>query len=435
MSSSPSATPGSSSSSPRRHSWDASNETEAMLEGSSSTSNVRLLPSPPTLGSSPLSSSSSSSSTVPGDHESFDDILAHARRPTSSLSKRSPLNPNSTPSRRNSAGYVSHRASFTHILRVPSEESRALSMHIPPSAASTRPSTPSSLSSKSPAFPPALGHGSPQRGSMILYRLASDELRSASESSDGTLLAPPRFRNSSLGGGGTGKRDSIASNSRMSISGDSIVSLSSDSKYPVGGSERGLVPYAYDPDEEGEDLLVYEDEEGEDWEFEDKHNEARWNEKLRVSQSNSDPGSSNATHSPEIPREQRKAPLTRQNLYYSSRGVVNATGLIILLFGLLALFIAYPVVSFYNDNTRNFNILNNPRINSTGQAEGDGGDIAAVGQQTPQTGVAAIVDRRYLQEEGSGYEVLDLEELLQSLNDQAGTLPRRSTFRFARHND
>ncbi|KAG6826783.1 hypothetical protein H0H92_014412 [Tricholoma furcatifolium] len=94
------------------------------------------------------------------------------------------------------------RGNAAQIMRVPSEETRALS----------QPSAKAPMST---------------RGSMILYRKAdiSDE-----------LVPPPPH----------GKR-----NSTLSI--DSV-SLSSDSKYPVGMmSERRLVAYAWDPFEDGDD--------------------------------------------------------------------------------------------------------------------------------------------------------------------------------------
>jgi hypothetical protein len=53
----------------------------------------------------------------------------------------------------------------------------------------------------------------------------------------------------------------------------------------------------------------------------------------------------------------------------SWRGLRNLTMLLIMLAGLLALFVAYPVVMFLHDNGRNILIVGNTRINSTGQAE------------------------------------------------------------------
>jgi hypothetical protein len=77
--------------------------------------------------------------------------------------------------------------------------------------------------------------GAGQRGSMVLYRLASDET--------GSLL-PPKIT-----------RDSI-----ISTSGDSFVSLNADSKYPSGFmNQRGIVPYAYDPADDLNEPLDEED--------------------------------------------------------------------------------------------------------------------------------------------------------------------------------
>ncbi|KAG6865072.1 hypothetical protein C0991_005301 [Blastosporella zonata] len=98
--------------------------------------------------------------------------------------------------------------SAPRIKRIPSEESRALSI-----------------------TPPFASNPSRPRGSMILYRTADaqDDHR-APDAQD--LLAPPLAY----------KRNSIGSV-------DSAVSLWSDSKYPVGtaSERRGLVAYAWDP--------------------------------------------------------------------------------------------------------------------------------------------------------------------------------------------
>ncbi|KAG7090766.1 hypothetical protein E1B28_009851 [Marasmius oreades] len=402
----------------RRHSWDAVNETQAMLEGSSS---------PPLPSAVDGSLSSSSSTQIAAEHESLDDILAKARRSTSAgaaVNKSSPLNPNSTP-RRPSSSYISHRASFTHVLRIPSEESRALSTHIP-SASSSRPSTPSSLSC------PAVNNASNSslRGSMILYRLAADELRAPSRtSSEHGRLVPPRVRNSYHGA----SRNSTISMSAMSISGDSFVSLSSDSKYPISGSgsDRGLVPYAYEPDETDHSLFDDEDD-GEDWSFEDEYNESKWNEKKRLSAV-----PSNAAHTPTVPKEQTRSPLNRRNLY-SSRGIINALGLILLLVGLLALFLIYPVATFYHDNGRNHRITINSRINATGQAEGDGGDVAPTGDNHRGH---EIVDRRDMWTFDNSPETnhrwnLIFRFISTDLPSSTETdSKRRMSSRFARHHD
>ncbi|KAF7977403.1 hypothetical protein HWV62_4035 [Athelia sp. TMB] len=149
---------------------------------------------------------------------------------------------------------------------------------------------------------PSIGH----RGSMVLYRLATE--------SDSGALLPPKFAE--------GNRDSVASSS-----GDSIFSLNSDSKYPTGGAygQRGLVPYAYDPeiDDAGppdeEDLL----------------------------------------HDPS--RESKSSGL-------AWRGFLNVGVLILLIIGLMCLFLTYPVLTFVQNNARNLAIDGNIRINGTGQA-------------------------------------------------------------------
>jgi hypothetical protein len=148
----------------------------------------------------------------------------------------------------------------------------------------------------------------PSRGSMILYRCA--------DPTTDDVLQPPTPSHL--------HRDSV-----LSISGDSIVSLSSDSKYPttIIASDRGLKAYAYDPflDELGsaDDYL----HDGPD-------------EKL-----------------PQQPR------------LLSLRGIFNVLTLVTLLTALLCLFVVYPVISFYRDNTRNSLITFNSRINASGQAD------------------------------------------------------------------
>lgn len=150
---------------------------------------------------------------------------------------------------------------------------------------------------------PSLNH----RGSMVLYRLAT-------ESDTGALL-PPKM-------GGEGNRASVASDS-----GDSIFSLSSDSKYPTGVSygQRGLVPYAYDPEIDDKDPVDEED----------------------------------LLHDPS--RDMKGAG-------FAWRGFVNVGVLILLILALMTLFLAYPVLSFAQNNARNLAIDGNIRINGTGQA-------------------------------------------------------------------
>jgi hypothetical protein len=143
------------------------------------------------------------------------------RMPRSASFASSPLNPTSpmSPAHPNFASPFARPGSrgSAHVTRLPSEESRALSM-------------PSPFSMNSAG----------SRGSMILYRRV--------DSADDALL-PPSLPHANR-------------NSMASISGDSFVSLSSDSKYPTGMTtpERGLIAYAYDPSMEDdgpldEDLL------------------------------------------------------------------------------------------------------------------------------------------------------------------------------------
>jgi Beta-glucan synthesis-associated protein SKN1/KRE6/Sbg1 len=120
-------------------------------------------------------------------------------------------------------------------------------------------------------------------------------------------------------------RDSV-----ISTSGETFVSLSADSKYPAGmlATERGLVAYAYDP-------------------FVDDQ----------------DPSDDDQLHDP----EGKGFKTSGQGV--SWRGLRNLTMLLLLLAGLLSLFIVYPVFSFLHNNGVNLLIVENARINSTGQAE------------------------------------------------------------------
>lgn len=205
---------------------------------------------------------------------------ASAKPPTRSFSQSnafvsSPLNPHTAHALRSRPG---SRGS-THFTRIASEESQALS---------------SPYSSLNPM----------QRGSMVLYRLATD---------DNEMLMPPRNLQ---------PRDSVASSS-----GDSIFSLSSDSKYPSGlAAGRGpFVPYAYDPD------LDMKDEGEDDDDF--------------------------LADRPE-----------RRLLFCSIRGLLNVGVLILLIGALLALFVCYPVLEFFHNSSRNLATTANIRINATGQA-------------------------------------------------------------------
>ena len=142
-----------------------------------------------------------------------------------------------------------------------------------------------------------------QRGSMILYRLAAVD--------DMGALLPPRntWHN----------RDSLASTSDQSL-----FSLSSDSKYPSGvfAHSRGLVPYAYDPDTD----VTEEDD---------------------------------YLHEPD-PKDKNEGVSV-----WSGRGWLNIGALGVLIGALLALFICYPVVSYYQQRARNQFLSGNLPINDT----------------------------------------------------------------------
>jgi beta-glucanase (GH16 family) len=144
---------------------------------------------------------------------------------------------------------------------------------------------------------------------MVLYRLATGD-------EQGELLPPPTLLNN---------RASVASSS-----GDSIFSLSSDSKYPSGVTygQRGLVPYAYDPD------------------IDDKE----------------PPDEEDMLHDPDDKGGEKTSS------WFAMRGFLNVGVLLLLISGLLCLFIFYPVLRFIRDNARNLAIDGNIRINSTGQA-------------------------------------------------------------------
>ncbi|PPQ82167.1 hypothetical protein CVT24_012639 [Panaeolus cyanescens] len=193
-----------------------------------------------------------------------------------------------------------------------------------------------------------VGGGGSNRGSMILYRLADGvgefggSVNSSKENRDSLLLPPKLF-----GGKGGGARDSI-----HSMSGDSMISLSSDrdSKYPLGitpggaGGARGLVPYAYDPDDDAD--IVDDDD---------------------------------LLHDPD-----NEGPVKGVKDHFPWRGVANVTALVVLLMALMTLFIAYPVITFYRDQPRNERIDGNVRINGTGQAPVLFGMPELIDSETPQ---------------------------------------------------
>jgi beta-glucanase (GH16 family) len=161
---------------------------------------------------------------------------------------------------------------------------------------------------------PFASFSSGSRGSMVLYRLADP-------GQDAAGLAPPRFS--------TFNRDSV-----YSTSGDSFVSLSAESKYPsgfpgMGGTERGLVPYAYDPTTDEMDPVDEED----------------------------------MLHDP----SDKKAVKRRSDRSLPWRGILNITALLLLIAGLLILFIFYPVLTFVRNAHRMSSIDGNIRVNGTGQ--------------------------------------------------------------------
>jgi beta-glucan synthesis-associated protein KRE6 len=143
---------------------------------------------------------------------------------------------------------------------------------------------------------------------MLLYRLAT-------EADEHGALAPPSAP-------GMRNRDSYAS-----MSGESSYSLSGDSKYPTD-SLRGLVPYTYDPEADSD--LPEDDED--------------------------------ALH-----RLEKGAKDTDRGRWFTLRAFTNVGALVLLILCLLALFIAFPAVSYYHDRQRNEAIDNSTNVNSTGQ--------------------------------------------------------------------
>ncbi|KAJ7498598.1 beta-glucan synthesis-associated [Mycena latifolia] len=138
----------------------------------------------------------------------------------------------------------------------------------------------------------------PLRGSMVLYRLAS-------EPENNGVLSPPRTI-------GSGNRESVASFASAS-------SLPGDSKYPSGlPTTRGLVPYAYDP---ALDELDPPDEE-------------------------------DFLHDPSYKGGKdgyQGARQFKRRHSFPWRGLANVGVLLILILALLALFISYPVISFFHN--------------------------------------------------------------------------------------
>ncbi|KAF9219112.1 beta-glucan synthesis-associated [Gyrodon lividus] len=141
---------------------------------------------------------------------------------------------------------------------------------------------------------------------MVLYRFANEDEQAS--------LPQPRtpFQN----------RDSV-----LSASGDSVFSLSYDSKYPSGPpTQRGLIPYAYDPDL---DLV-------------------------------DGPEEDDALHDP----SDDTIPSVSSGI--AVRGLLNVGLLILLVGGLLCLFIFYPVLSYFNDRKSTNSIAGNTIVDGSG---------------------------------------------------------------------
>ncbi|KAF7352482.1 hypothetical protein MVEN_01213100 [Mycena venus] len=180
-------------------------------------------------------------------------------------------------------------------------------------AASRFPSEDTAVGGPYPFSRESMLSAGPLRGSMILYRLADDE-------DDGSALSPPRAL-------GSGNRDSVASSM-------SAASFSGDSKYPSGlPTTRGLVPYAYDP---AADELDPPDEE-------------------------------DYLHDPKGKDGYHAAHKFKYRNSFPWRGVANFGLLILLVLALLALFISYPVVSYFQTHSTIDLIGSNIRVNKTGQ--------------------------------------------------------------------
>lgn len=154
-----------------------------------------LTPGSPFSSPSPTPTPHADSPLLPP-NRSLSDGSAPARSPSAGYIN-SPLNPNP-----NSGGSIprsrpASRSGSAYFSRLVSEESAAFA-----------------------------NAGTGQRGSMLLYRLASDD--------DSILLQAPQ--------------------KRFSIGSESVLSFGSDSKYPIGAGSapRGMVPYVYDPGDEKE---------------------------------------------------------------------------------------------------------------------------------------------------------------------------------------
>ena len=161
---------------------------------------------------------------------------------------------------------------------------------------------------------------SSQRGSMLLYRLASD-----ADPWDDDVQLPRQDRFSSAD---IQQRYSVASDS-----GQSLFSAGSDSKYPTANEKLGVgkgafLPYVYDP----------------------------------TSDQSSPPDADDALHDPTtLEHDQRKV------AGLNFRGIVNVLVVFIIISVIVCLFTVYPILSFLRTNPRNLAIDNNVQVNGTGQ--------------------------------------------------------------------
>lgn len=318
------------------HEWAANDETEADVDRHSSTrrltrtrtssgeSSSEMLPTP----ASPAATQDTpflqdvqaqdTQNSPPGRQQN-----APTRSPSTSNFISSPLNP---------AGPSSPSNLVPNPFARPPRPITSTSYSRPNSRGSTNTLNLNFLPGSSSVSPfSAMAPGS--RGSMVLYRLAepSDHIPSLPTNRDS--LAPPNAQFLAA------NRDSV-----MSSSGDSIVSLASDSKYPSGiglpvglpGTQRGLVPYAYDPaldenDPADEEDFLHEPDQKDFWVTGDGAG-APAGAKLKAK--------SLYTHS------------------FPWRGIMNISFLLLLLGALLCLFILYPVLTFFRCVTKWLGIRN-----------------------------------------------------------------------------
>ncbi|KAG5652377.1 hypothetical protein H0H81_005207 [Sphagnurus paluster] len=275
-------------------------------------------------GGQPGSSGQSAPSSPPSSNHAHTSSLSG--RPTRTASTASfissPLNP--TPASPTSAPHVINP--FASARSRPTSRASHMELGLSHSHSHHRDTTMSSLGPP-PSFTSGLGMAGMggARGSMLLYRLASEDdhtpasMSAASSLRDSHLLPPPKFP------GGANRESTISS------SGSSFVSL--DSKYPLTNRDsafptapRGLVPYEYDP---AMDEMATPDDE-------------------------------DFLHDPKTTGFRKST--------FPWRGVMNVAVLIFLILALLCLFVFYPVLTFYRNEARNSRIDGNIRINATGQA-------------------------------------------------------------------